>query len=404
MNNPCYITRYECVSPLGLTHQELSHNIKNGNLCVSSLPQNFLPEIVPVKFIGAIPNQILSIEHAFSFNEAMQKQRNSWLDLIFTKINEEDTQPFSSILFVHNMVPGVSNYYHWLESEKKSVKGDNPLLPISQTDFITRIQKNGKTQVISLHSTCASVASAVAYAAKRIRAGIDHKIMVVAFELSNSHWPGFVTLSALGVLNTSALKKEDAIQPFSSKRAGFVKADALGFLVLESEKNLSVSKQTPLCEVAGQGMTADSNSLTDGVEDGSIVAKTMLNAMSDAKIHPEQIDYINAHGTGTFLNDLIEVRAVKRLFGEKAMSVPMSSTKSQYGHALCASGLVEISAILEMFKGRFIGASLNCDRLDAECNLNFVAKPLLNTKINFAIKNSFGFGGYNASLVLKNCL
>ena len=400
----CYITRYECISPLGLTNNEVSNNVKNGNLCISSLPQNFLPDVVPVKFIGAIPNQILSIESAFSFNESMQKQRESWLDLIFSKLNEEDIEPFSSIIFVHNMVPGVSNYYHWLESEKLTVKGDNPLLPISQTDFLTRIQKNGKSQVISMHSTCASVTSAVAYAMKRIRIGVDNKIMVVGFELSNSHWPGFVTLSALGVLNTTAQRKEDAIQPFSSKRAGFVKADALGFIVLESEKNLSVSKSQPICEVVGQGMTADSNSLTDGVEDGSIVAKTMLNAISDAQIQTDQIDYINAHGTGTFLNDLIEVRAVKRLFGERAASIPMSSTKSQYGHALCASGLVEISAMMEMFKGHFIGASLNCDRLDAECNLNFVAKPLLNSKINFAIKNSFGFGGYNASLVLKNCM
>lgn len=400
----CYITNYQCISPMGFTHADLRENLLSAKLCISSLPENFLPLNVPVKFVGRIPNQVISLKTSFKLDEEVVQQRKLWLDHLFAETSQlEESDKFCSIIFVHNMGANISNYFHWLESKRLTMWSDDSQLPLSQFAVLKRIPKSSESNVIAFHNTCASVNSAIAYGAKRIRAGIDKKIMVVAIETSNNYWPAYVTLSSLGVLNTTAQKIEDAIQPFSSTRAGFVKADALGFLVLESEESVTKSKKVPYCEVVGQGMTSDSNSLTDGVEDGSIVAKTMMAAINDAKIDSDQVDYINAHGTGTFLNDLIEVRAIKTTFGERAKEVPISSNKSQYGHALCASGLVEISSVLEMFKNNFLAANLNCDRLDPECNLNFVKDPIKNANLKYVVKNSFGFGGYNASLVLKNC-
>ncbi len=398
-----FLTEYGCLSPLGLNKEDFRRNLREGALCIQEMPKGFLPESIPVKFIGQIPNQILDSKRSTTLNDNVKEQRELWLKLLFDSFSERSESPFTTIIFVHNLGANITNYSHWLDHRRQTMWGQDGLLFLTQFNVIERLPRSEKTQIISFHNTCASVSSAVAYAMKRIKIGLDKKVIIVGLETSNSYWPGYITLSALGVLNTKANSTKEAIVPFSSNRAGFVKADGLGYLILETEESMRESQRIPYCEVVGQGMTADSNSLTDGVEDGSIVAKTMESAIREANIQLEMVDYINAHGTGTFLNDLIEVRAIKRLFKEHAHKLYVSSTKSQYGHALCASGLVEISAVLEMFRGEFLGANLGIDGLDTECNLNFVKAPLLNKKIKYAVKNSFGFGGYNASLVMKNC-
>ncbi len=397
-----YITQYFCLSPLGLNSEQTRNSLLSGRTCITEFDHQLLPDSIPIRYLGLIPGQVLPFIGAHEiYNEALLEQKKKWLDLFFSSFTEEDDRELTSVIFVHNFGSNVFSYMHLRDHQKNTIWPTENYSMWCQNDFESRY-KNKNINYISFHNTCAGVASAVAYAKKRIQLGYDKKIKVIALEISNHYWPGFITLHSLGVVNTKAANVNQAILPFGLNRSGFAKADAIGYLMIESEDLVQKKGLQPYCEIAGQSMTSDSHSLTDGVEDGSMVEKTMQNALDDARIQATDINYINAHGTGTYLNDLIEVRAIKRLFKDKYQDVYVGSTKSQYGHALCASGLVEISSILEMFQGHFLAANINSDLSDKECDLNFVKNVITNHATKYAIKNSFGFGGYNASLVLKN--
>jgi len=397
-----YITQYFCLSPLGLNSEQTRESLLSGQTRITEFDHQLLPESIPIRYLGLIPGQVLPFLGAHEiYNQELLQQKKKWLDLFFDSFTEEEDREITSVIFVHNFGSNVFSYMHLRDHQTNTIWPTENYSMWCQNDFESRY-KNKKINYISFHNTCAGVASAVAYAKKRIQLGYDQKIKVIALEISNHYWPGFITLHSLGVVNTKATHVNQAILPFGSNRSGFAKADAIGYLMIESEELVHKKGIRPYCEVVGQSMTSDSHSLTDGVEDGSMVEKTMHNALVDAQIEYSEVNYINAHGTGTYLNDLIEVRAIKRLFKENYKDVYVGSTKSQYGHALCASGLVEIASILEMFNGDFLAANINSEFNDKECDLNFVKNVLRNHKIKYAIKNSFGFGGYNASLVLKN--
>jgi len=400
MMKPVYITAYDSICPLGLTKSEFKKNLIHGTLCLSEIPDNLLPPNFPVKYMGLIPNQILTTSFQTDAQELIQ-QKQRWIDSLFQSllINEQGT--FDLVLMAHNSGPSLATYYHLFKCKKPTLYFEKKSPLLQQVDFLDDLRTHklisDKTEVIHFHNMCASVCAAVTYAKNRMQAGLNKKCLIISFENTNNNWPTSATLATLGVLNSMAQKKEQASVPFSSKRAGFIKADALGLLVLEIEP-----KKDPIAQVLAGAITCDSNSLTDGIEDGSMTQKTMELCLQEAKIEPTEISYINAHGTGTYLNDLVEARGIKRLFSEHSEKIHISSIKSQTGHALCAAGIIEIPAILAMFEENFVAANLNCDFQDKECNLNFVKAPLLNCKTKYALKNSFGFGGYNSSILLKN--
>lgn len=192
-----------------------------------------------------------------------------------------------------------------------------------------------------------------------------------------------------------------ASRPFDRDRDGFVLGEGAAILILESEEHLLGRGGVALAEVVGFGQSSDAFHITAPSEDGDGAYRAMAAALARAGLPPEAVDYVNAHGTSTPLNDRAETLALKRLLGERAYEVPVSSTKSQIGHLLGAAAAAELGAVLFAFLEGLIPATVTWENRDPECDLDYVPGAPRPGRVRVALKNSFGFGGQNASLVLR---
>ncbi|HEV8002840.1 MAG TPA: beta-ketoacyl-ACP synthase II [Planctomycetaceae bacterium] len=208
---------------------------------------------------------------------------------------------------------------------------------------------------------------------------------------------GFARMNALSTHNA---EPEKASRPFDAERDGFVLSEGAGVLVLEEYEHAKSRGATLLAEITGYGMTADANHMTAPDPEGRGAARAMACALKDAQIDPDKIDYINAHGTSTPLGDKAETMAIKAVFGDHARKLAVSSTKSQIGHLLGASGGVEAIACILAMQHQVAPPTINLEHPDAACDLDYVPNEARSMKINRVLKNSFGFGGHNACLVL----
>lgn len=209
---------------------------------------------------------------------------------------------------------------------------------------------------------------------------------------------GFAVMRALSTRNDEPGK---ASRPFDADRDGFVPAEGSVILVLESLEHASKRQARILAELAGFGCTADAGHLVQPEETGGSAARAMGLALTDAGVELNEVDYINAHGTSTPLNDAVETVAIKRLFGEQAFRIPISSTKSMIGHALGASGSLEATACISTITSGRIHPTINYETPDPECDLDYVPNQSREKEVRVALSNAFGFGGQNACLVFK---
>lgn len=194
---------------------------------------------------------------------------------------------------------------------------------------------------------------------------------------------------------------QSASRPFDRERDGFVLGEGAAIVVLESEEHLCARGGEALGEILGFGQSSDAFHITAPPEDGEGAYQAMALALQDAGLSPEDVDYVNAHGTSTPLNDRAETMAIKRLFGSKAYEVPVSSIKAQIGHLLGAAGAAETGAVLFAFAEGLIPATVTWRNRDPDCDLDYVPGAPRPAQVRVALKNSFGFGGQNASLVLR---
>lgn len=208
---------------------------------------------------------------------------------------------------------------------------------------------------------------------------------------------GFTALTALSVSDDP----EKCSLPFDKNRSGFVMGEGAGVVVLEELEHAKKRGATILAEVVGYGATSDAYHITSPAEDGSGAAKAMEMAIKEAGMHKEEIMYINAHGTATHHNDLFETRAIKYLFGDHAHKMKINSTKSMIGHLLGAAGAVEFITCVKEIQEGFIHATAGYQTQDEEIDLNYVAGEGVEEAIDCALTNSLGFGGHNASLLIK---
>lgn len=248
-------------------------------------------------------------------------------------------------------------------------------------------------------TACASGTNAIGDAFRQIRDGYADVMICGGSEASITPLGigGFTSLKAL----SQAEDPKRASIPFDKERSGFVMGEGAGVLILEEYEHAVNRGAKIYCEVAGYGANCDAHHITAPLEDGSMAAKCMQMAMNDAGVLPENIDYINAHGTSTPLNDKGETKAVKLAFGEHAEHVMMSSTKSMTGHLLGASGAVEGIITALSVQNDFVPATIGYQVPDENCNLNIVANEGRNVSVNYAMSNSLGFGGHNATVVFK---
>jgi 3-oxoacyl-[acyl-carrier-protein] synthase II len=209
---------------------------------------------------------------------------------------------------------------------------------------------------------------------------------------------GFASMKALSTRNDDPAH---ASRPFDAQRDGFVVGEGAGLLVLESLEHAQRRGANILAEIVGYGMSGDAYHITQPAEDGDGAYRVMKAAMKDAKLQPEDIGYVNAHGTSTPLGDTIETRALKRVFGERAKEVPISSTKSMTGHLLGGAGGLEAGIIVLALRDQILPPTINQETPDPECDLDYIPNVARKAQVEYALSNSFGFGGTNAALIFK---
>lgn len=255
----------------------------------------------------------------------------------------------------------------------------------------------GANFVIS--SACASSAHAIGIASELVRAGFLDCVVSGGAEsvLLRITYAGFAQIGALSKRND---EPERASRPFDRDRDGFVIGEGAGILILEEYQHALARQAHIYAELIGFGMSADAEHITAPAEGGRGAAQAISIALSRADTPTEAVDYINAHGTSTILNDKTETEAIKAVFGKRAYDIKISSTKSQIGHLLGAAGGVEVIATLLSMQNDYVPATLNYEYPDPECDLDYTSRAV-SVPIKVALCNSFGFGGQNAALLFR---
>ena len=276
-----------------------------------------------------------------------------------------------------------------------------PMLIIDMASGLVSIKYGLKGPNSAVVTACASSAHAIGDAFKIIQRGDAEAMVTGGAEgaITPLGLAGFCSMKALSTRNDDPHK---ASRPFDKERDGFVMAEGAGIVILESLEHAKARGAKVYAEMVGYGMSGDAYHMTAPAPEGEGAANAMQAALDNARMKPEEVDYINAHGTSTLLNDKYETIAIKKVFGEYSKEIPVSSTKSMTGHLLGAAGGVElITCLLAMEKG-VIPPTMNYEYPDPDCQgLDFVPNQARKKEVKVAMSNSFGFGGHNAVLIIK---
>jgi len=251
----------------------------------------------------------------------------------------------------------------------------------------------------SVNTACATGATAIGEAVKAIQSGECDIVVTGGTDgaITPLSIAGFANMRALSTRNDP----ERASRPFDAQRDGFVMAEGAGILVIEDLETALSRGANIYAEIAGVGSTSDAYHLTAPEPEGRLQARAMELALIYGGIEKEDVDYINAHGTSTPMNDAVETKAIKTLFGDLAYKIPVSSNKSMIGHTLGAAGGIELIATALTVKEGIIPPTINYEYPDPECDLDYVPDVKREKEVNVALSNSFGFGGHNVSIALK---
>jgi 3-oxoacyl-[acyl-carrier-protein] synthase II len=253
---------------------------------------------------------------------------------------------------------------------------------------------------LALSAACATGSNTIGESAQRIRQGLS-EVMICGGVESVMHPIALAALANMRAVSQRNEEPERACRPFDATRDGFVMGEGAGILVLESLDHARQRGARIHAEVVGYGASCDAFHITAPDENGAGAAESMRMALEDAGLQPGEIDYINAHGTSTPLNDAIETKAIHTVFGEQAGRVPVSSTKSMVGHLMGAAGAVEAIACVRTLQTGVIHPTINYEHPDPACDLDYVPNVAREVPCRTALSNSFGFGGHNATLILQ---
>ncbi len=249
-------------------------------------------------------------------------------------------------------------------------------------------------------TACAASSQAIGEATEIIRQG-DAEIMLSGGAHSMIHPFGVTGFNLLTALSTSNEAPQKASRPFDRDRDGFVLGEGAGMLILEELEHAKRRGATIYGEIAGYGSTADAYRITDIHPEGRGATACIKMAVKDARVNPEQIGYVNAHGTSTAVNDRVETLAIKQALGERAYQVPVSSTKSMMGHLIAAAGSAEAIVCLLAMRDGILPPTINYENPDPDCDLDYIPNELREAKTDISLSNSFGFGGQNISLIFS---
>lgn len=406
------ITGVGLVSPLGSDKFEFWNNLVEGKSGISAV-ESFDVSQYPCRIAGEIkdfdPTCYMEKKEAkrvdrytqLGIAAALQAWRDAGLDNI-----ELDKDEIG--VLVGSGIGGIQTIEQQLEVLR--VKGPRRVSPFLVPALIANMASGYISIILGLRgpnstvvTACATSTHAVGDAWHIIGRGDAEVMLAGGAEATISHlaFSGFSSARALSTRND---EPERASRPFDLKRDGFVMGEGAGIVILETLERALSRNATIYGEVVGYGMSGDAYHMTAPDPEGQGAFLSMRRALDSASVTPEEIDYINAHGTSTEFNDKIETMAIKKLFGEHAYKLAISSTKSMTGHLLGAAGAVELIATLLTMQYKVIHPTVNYEYPDPDCDLDYVPNRARKAVVNLAISNSFGFGGTNATLAVKRYL
>lgn len=407
MKRRVVITGMGVVSPIGNTLDEVWQNVQN-NVCGIDKITHFDPSEFRAKLAGEVKD--LDMEAYFEKREMKFNDRFTQFARIAAKQAYQDSKLVDAEfdrerfgVIIGSGIGGIST----IEGASQTCAERGPsrispyFIPMSLINLAAgscAIDMQAHGNVCGVVTACAAATNAIGEAFHRIRDGYEDVIAAGGSEAAITPVAigGFASMRALH----QGEDKNRASIPFDAERSGFVMGEGAGVLILEEYEHAKKRGAHIYGEVVGYGSTCDANHITAPLEDGSCAAKAMIQAMQDANLTPNQVDYINAHGTSTPLNDAGETKAVKLAFKEDAMHPYISSTKSMSGHLLGASGALEAIISTMAVKEGFVPATIHYQKEDPACDLNLVVNTGKQADIKTAMSNSLGFGGHNASIII----
>lgn len=402
------ITGVGVVSPLGLEVSKFWSGIKEGKSAidyVSSIDVSDMPTKVAAEIKNFDPLDFMSRREIRKASRFVQFAiAASQMAIESSKINLEKVDDYDIGVIVGSGIGGmevIEKQYDILCT--RGPKRINPfsipmIIPnIASSEIAIKYGAKGYNECVV--SACATSTNAIGNAFKIIRDG-EEKVMITGGAeavITPLVFSGFCAMRAM----SKADNPNNASRPFDAERDGFVMGEGAGILVLEELEHALRRDANILGEIVGYGCTNDAYDVVAPNPEGEGASRCMLKAIENSKISIQDIGYINAHGTSTVYNDKMETLAIKRTFGEQAKNIPISSTKSMTGHLLGASGAIEAIITTLALKDGFIPPTINYCSKDSECDLDYVPNVGRNADINFALSNSFGFGGHNSTLIFK---
>ncbi|MAZ47229.1 MAG: beta-ketoacyl-[acyl-carrier-protein] synthase II [Halobacteriovoraceae bacterium] len=404
------ITGVSAICGLGNSMNEVWDNALKGQSGIS-LIEGANPEMWPVVFAGQVRNFEVSPD---IIDPKEQKRFDTFIHYALHAADEAvrssglldsgyDPLMMGSIMGVglggFPMIEEMHTIYH--------DKGPRRVSPFFIPGFIPNmtsgkisLKYNMKGVNYATSSACASASHAIGAAAMEIMMGRQDSMVTGGAEavLSGLTMAGFSNMKALSKWND---RPSEASRPFDKERNGFVMGEGAGIIVLENLEKAKARGAKIIAEVVGFGATADAYHITAPEPEGAGTVPCMEQALRYAGINKEDIDYINAHGTSTPLGDIAETKAIKKVFGDHAYKLNVSSTKSMHGHLLGAAGGLESVMCIKALETGTIPPTINLNEADPECDLNYTANEAVKREIRYALNNSFGFGGTNSTTIFK---
>ena len=408
MKRRVVVTGMGAVTPLGNDVESFWNGVKEGKLGIDKITRfdttdykvtlaAEVKDFDPGKYLDVRAAKRLELFSQYAVVAAMQAKEDAGIDM-------EKEDPFRVGVIVGS---GIGSLQVTEASVLKlNEKGPSRVDPLLVPKMIANMAAGNVSIALGAKGKCTNVVTACATGthcigdAFRAIAYNDADIIFAGGTEASICPIGVAGFQALTALNNTDNPKKASI-PFDKDRGGFVMGEGSGIVVLEELEHAKARGAKILAEVVGYGATADAYHITSPAEDGSGAARAMTDAMKDAGITPADVDYINAHGTSTHHNDLFETRAIKLAFGDEAYNVKINSTKSMIGHLLGAAGGVEFIVCVKSIQDGFIHQTIGTENVDEELDLNYMVGAPAEQEITYAMSNSLGFGGHNATLVVK---
>ncbi|AVD35656.1 beta-ketoacyl-ACP synthase II [Clostridioides difficile] len=409
MNKRVVITGLGCVTPLGTGREEFWSNIKAGVSGIDKIT-NFDASTYQTQIAGEVKN--FHPEEYISKKELKRLDKFAQFAVVSAKLAVEDAnldldkvdrERFGVI--IGSGIGGVEaiETQHKILLEKGNKRVSSLFVPMMIGNMAAgqvSIFLGAKGPNTNVCTACASGTHSIGDAFKVIQRG-DADIMVAGGSeaaVTGLAFAGFCNMKAMSTRNDDP---KTASRPFDKDRDGFVMGEGAGIVILEDLEHALARGAKIYAEVVGYGLTADAYHMTTPAENGEGAARSMNMALKDGNVPLEEVDYINAHGTSTYYNDLYETMAIKTVFGEKAYDLCVSSTKSMTGHLLGASGAIEAVVCAMSIEDSFVPPTINIQEVGEDLDLDYVPNQGKEKNIRYALSNSLGFGGHNATIVLK---